>query len=569
MNYLEFKNRWMNKGVDIDLSYGFQCWDSFAQWCKENNIPIIDTTPVEEGGSGYVKDLWERRHSNGMLNVFNEVSNDKLKEGDVIVFKEVQDWTPVSHIALFDSDAGNGFGWFFGQNQGGIPGEKGGACHNLVKLPYSAIYPTVFRIKVSTNKLGGEQLAIPAKNINGEIYSGLITHNDPTIMNSDDNRTKIDRIIIHHNAGTSDEGARRTWYVSTGIGTSAHYQVTPDKIWGCVGENFVAYHAGNYPMNQRSIGIEHLNNTGAPTWTIAEETYRNSAKLIRDICERNGIPIDRQHILKHGEVSPTACPGGIDIDRLVRMARDGVQTQQDKKPTGKVVIRNVDQKNLTYDVVLTGINSPSGVKGVSFPTWTENGGQDDLIWHEGTRLPNGDYFYKVKASEHKNEQGKYISHCYLVTNGGKQWGVGGADTILNKEPAKGTIEVIASDPENGTFTVKATNVSTPNGVKGVTFPIWTDDKGQDDLIWHTATKQEDGSWTYTLSVKDHKNEYGKYTIHGYAIMNNDQLSGFSGISFELKKNEEHSSDEIVVVTKSDAKIKHVILSAEEFDKLNK
>ena len=74
-------------------------------------------------------------------------------------------------------------------------------------------------------------------------------------------------------------------------------------------------------MNQRSIGIEHLNNTGAPTWTIAEETYRNSAKLIRDICERYNIPIDRQHILKHGEVSSTACPGGIDIDRLVAMAR--------------------------------------------------------------------------------------------------------------------------------------------------------------------------------------------------------------------------------------------------------
>ena len=79
----------------------------------------------------------------------------------------------------------------------------------------------------------------------------------------------------HHNATTNDAVARSTWYVSSGHGTSAHYQVTPDKIWGCVGENYVAYHAGNYPVNQRSIGIEHLNNTGAPTWTIAEETYRN------------------------------------------------------------------------------------------------------------------------------------------------------------------------------------------------------------------------------------------------------------------------------------------------------
>lgn len=568
MNYTEFKNKWMNKGVDVDGHYGFQCWDSFAQWCIENNIPVIDTTPVEDGGSGYAQDLWEKKSSNGILKYFDEV--EMMEEGDVAVFKKDPNWTPASHVALFDHDAGGGFGWFFGQNQGGIPGAKGGACHNLVKLPYSATYSTAFRLKKSvTNNTGGTQLTLPAKNINGEIYSGLITDTDPNLMNSDDNRTNIDRIIIHHNAGTSDEGARHTWYVSTGIGTSAHYQVTPDKIWGCVGENYVAYHAGNYPMNQRSIGIEHLNNTGAPTWTIAEETYRNSARLIRDICERNGIPIDRQHILKHGEVIPTACPGGIDIDKLVRMARDGVSTQQDKQPTGKVVIRNVDQKNLTYDVVLTGLNSPSGVKGVSFPTWTEKSGQDDLIWHEGVRQQNGEYVYKVKASEHKNEQGKYISHCYVVTDSGKQWGVGGTDIVLNQEPSTGKIEVIASDPENGTFTVKATNVSTPNGVKGVTFPIWTDENGQDDLIWNQATKQADGSWVYKLSVKDHKNEYGKYIIHGYAVMNNDQLSGFAGISFELNKDTKPSQDEIIVVTKSDAKIKHVILSAEEFDKLNK
>lgn len=317
MNYQEFKKKWYNKGVDVDGYYSFQCWDSFAQWCKENGVPVINTTPVSQGGSGYAKDLWEKKASNGILKYFDEVPINQLKEGDVGVFKEVQGWTPVSHVAMFDRDIDGKYGYFLSQNQGGING-----VHNLCRFPYSALYPTAFRLKKANNNQGGSKtVALPVKNIGGEIFSGVITGYDANIMNCDSNRNKIDRIVIHHNATTNDAVARSTWYVSSGHGTSAHYQVTPDKIWGCVGENYVAYHAGNYPMNQRSIGIEHLNNTGAPTWTIAEETYRNSARLIRDICERYNIPIDRQHIIKHGEVSSTACPGGIDIDRLVAMAK--------------------------------------------------------------------------------------------------------------------------------------------------------------------------------------------------------------------------------------------------------
>lgn len=173
---------------------------------------------------------------------------------------------------------------------------------------------------------------IEPKNINGDLFSALTTKVDPNIMNADSNRAAVNLIVIHHNAGTSDENARRTWYKSTGVGTSAHYQVTPTDIWGCVGENFVAYHAGDYAVNQRSIGIEHLNSTGAPTWQIAEESYKNSASLIADLCRRYKIPIDRKHIVGHKEIVATACPGGIDLDKLVRMAKEAANgTAQETK----------------------------------------------------------------------------------------------------------------------------------------------------------------------------------------------------------------------------------------------
>lgn len=163
------------------------------------------------------------------------------------------------------------------------------------------------------------------KNINGDIYSDLITRADPRLMNGQPrNGLAITNIIIHHNAGTNNEAALNTWLKGGLAGTSAHYQITPNEIIGAVGENSIAYHAGNWYTNQHSIGLEHLNNAGAPNWTIAEATYENSAKLIADICKRYGLPINRTTIKKHSEVSDlgTACPGGIDIDRLVRRAQE-------------------------------------------------------------------------------------------------------------------------------------------------------------------------------------------------------------------------------------------------------
>ena len=130
--------------------------------------------------------------------------------------------------------------------------------------------------------------------------------------------TKIDRIVLHHNAATTD--------VIPGVwqnrAASAHYQVTPNAIRQCVDEGSTAWHAGNWAMNLRSIGIEHLNSTGAPNWDVADETEERSAALVADICMRHGIPCDRSHILKHGEVSATACPGGLDIDKIVRRANE-------------------------------------------------------------------------------------------------------------------------------------------------------------------------------------------------------------------------------------------------------
>lgn len=139
--------------------------------------------------------------------------------------------------------------------------------------------------------------------------------------NYDESRATIDRVIIHTMVGSWQSAAARFDDPTSKV--SAHYGVKLDGgLIHWLEETFTAYHAGDYPMNQRSIGIEHED--GGDYNGIRPDTlYTASANLVRDICKFYNIPIDRDHIKKHNEVSdkPTGCPDALDIDRIVKEAQ--------------------------------------------------------------------------------------------------------------------------------------------------------------------------------------------------------------------------------------------------------
>ncbi|HEM3717234.1 TPA: GBS Bsp-like repeat-containing protein [Streptococcus suis] len=203
-------------------------------------------------------------------------------------------------------------------------------------------------------------------------------------------------------------------------------------------------------------------------------------------------------------------------------------TLQEPKPTGTVSVANVNTQAGTYDVVIKNVYSPTALDKVYVPTWTENKGQDDIIWHVASRQADGSYKYTVKKSEHKNETGNYISHVYYRGKDGKQTYIGATvanlattnsgSTTSNK--LSGTISISNINAENGSFVVKVTNVSSPNGVKSVLVPTWTENKSVDDIVFHEAVRQADGSYEAIIKKSEHKNETGKYITTVYYIGNN-------------------------------------------------
>jgi len=130
----------------------------------------------------------------------------------------------------------------------------------------------------------------------------------------------VNKIIIHHAATTDFDGIARTF--NGDRQASAHYGVgRNNNVDQYVSEANTAWHCGNYPANQTSIGIENVNSSGAPNWDIAGETFDTLVELVRDIASRRGLlPLKvGVNLFGHRDFMSTACPGQL-YGRLQELA---------------------------------------------------------------------------------------------------------------------------------------------------------------------------------------------------------------------------------------------------------
>jgi len=182
--------------------------------------------------------------------------------------------------------------------------------------------------------------------------------------------------------------------------------------------------------------------------------------------------------------------------------------------SGKIDIVNNDTMTGRFDVVISNVKAPNGVRTVSVPIWSETGGQDDLVWYTANRQANGTYTVNVKAADHKNSTGLYNVHLYYVQNNGQMTGVGGTTTTVaigkkNQTPVSADLTIAKSEKDD-TFTITAKNLQGFDGYKEVKIPFWSHANGMKDIIWYTPTRQADGSYTVTAKASDHENADGKY-----------------------------------------------------------
>lgn len=197
-------------------------------------------------------------------------------------------------------------------------------------------------------------------------------------------------------------------------------------------------------------------------------------------------------------------------------------------PSAQVHIANVNSQTLHFDVIVSNLVAPGGLKSVQVPVWSDANGQDDLRWYTAHRQADGNYKVTVSIASHHYSFGRYQAHVYLVLGNGQMVGVGTSSVQFNKPANVTRIEATYQGMGNYHLTMKP--VLTNGRVK---FAVWSEVGGQDDLRWYEGYRQQGVVFGGGFNAQSHSGT-GLYQIHAYEEVNG-QMRGLGTTTVHVAK----------------------------------
>ncbi|WP_099519200.1 GBS Bsp-like repeat-containing protein [Paenibacillus sp. BIHB 4019] len=157
-----------------------------------------------------------------------------------------------------------------------------------------------------------------------------------------------------------------------------------------------------------------------------------------------------------------------------------------------------------YEVYVDGVGEMA--KRVSFPTWTNLNGQDDLVWSEGEKVAEGTWKVWIPFSEHNYEKGSYNTHIYTYDAAGNKLGI--ANRVV--EVKEGVAAPDETSSSNASYDIIAYGIDA--AATNVKFSTWS---AQDqNAISHEGAKIQAGVWKVTIPFGQHVG-IGLYTTNIY------------------------------------------------------
>ena len=175
--------------------------------------------------------------------------------------------------------------------------------------------------------------------------------------------SEIDTLVIHYTGNNGDTAENNgNYFKNNAVETSAHYFVDDTTVVRSVADKNIAWHAGDWDINCRSIGIEIAGSTTECTG----KTLENVIALTKGLMKKYNI--SKERVIRHYDANGKLCPafwcGSQQKDRLFReqfwnkLGEKAEENKELKKPT---LTYRVYADNKWYDEI-KGLSNIAGRK---------------------------------------------------------------------------------------------------------------------------------------------------------------------------------------------------------------
>ena len=162
--------------------------------------------------------------------------------------------------------------------------------------------------------------------------------------------------------------------------------------------------------------------------------------------------------------------------------------------------------------------------GYKVAVWSEENGQDDLVWYS---LPGTARVINFDIQNHKKSTGKYNVHVYNWNTTSNlcqaEFRVSGNTTS--------TLKVSSVDNRSDLYRVQLKFADMPDDVDVVQFPVWNK-ADQSDIRWITAQQKSNGVWEADVSIPDQQ-VGAVYQVHAYANLTSGTLVFLGKTTFKV------------------------------------
>ncbi|WP_394405831.1 GBS Bsp-like repeat-containing protein [Streptococcus sp. 20-1249] len=180
-----------------------------------------------------------------------------------------------------------------------------------------------------------------------------------------------------------------------------------------------------------------------------------------------------------------------------------------KDPTLVNQSMKIEQRGNLVSIFYNRSPQQEGYK-IQYAVWSNENGQDDIRWYVA-----GEQETEFSLVNHSG-YGNYTVHAYIVIQDRLVFLDAGAFTRSKPQPS-----LTSSISEVGALDITVQNL--PENTTEVRIPTWSSQNGQDDIVWYTASQNEDGSYGLRIPLNAHNFDTGNYESHVY-IKENGQAS---------------------------------------------